>query len=591
MKSEDQLIYFGEKVKALDENRIGGYLVRFSDPDTGVDLENDFFTKNTEFGVMDGGTLPVFYNHGMDSNFRAKRIGHGLVKYDEVGLWFEAQLEMRDEYEKMVMQLAKDGKLGWSSGAAGHLVEEKAVGKFNEIKTWIIGEASLTPTPAEPRNRVVSLKSLLTPDAVHNGDKKDKPVETKESTMESEELLSAIDEKLKAFSTETAEKAAELAAAQADETVKESLKAFESKLPDVKAGNFITDVKDEADKQEDEDPLEGAEFFREVKAAANGIQSKRLKAYVSKAALGLQESVPSDGGFLVPPATRKQMFERMYDVGQILSRVQRDPVAGNSMTIPAIDETSRVDGSRFGGVRGYWLDEAGTKTSSKPKFREIDLKLKKVAALVYATDEQLEDVSFMNSWLNRVVPDELRFKVEDAIYNGNGVGKPLGWMSSAAKVEVTRLNASEINFEDIVAMWARRWAGVNDYIWYVNQDTSPQLDQLYLTAGTAGIPPRFIDYDATGIMRMKGRPVIEVEYAQTLGTAGDILLVSPSQYQLIDKASGIQAAQSIHVQFTTDETAFRFVYRVDGEPLWNSALTPFKGSNTQTPIVALSASS
>ena len=60
---------------------------------------------------------------------------------------------------------------------------------------------------------------------------------------------------------------------------------------------------------------------------------------------------------------------------------------------------------------------------------------------------------------------------------------------------------------------------------------------------------------------------------------------------MIDKASGIQSAASIHVAFTTAEQAFRFIYRVDGEPLWNSALTPFKGSNTQSPMVALSASS
>ena len=82
-----------------------------------------------------------------------------------------------------------------------------------------------------------------------------------------------------------------------------------------------------------------------------------------------------------------------------------------------------------------------------------------------------------------------------------------------------------------------------------------------------------------------------VEYAQSLGTAGDIVLWSPSSYQLIDKASGIQSAASIHVAFTTAEQAFRFLYRVDGAPLWHSALTPKNGSNTQSTMVALSASS
>ena len=127
-------------------------------------------------------------------------------------------------------------------------------------------------------------------------------------------------------------------------------------------------------------------------------------------------------------------------------------------------------------------------------------------------------------------------------------------------------------------------------MWLVHQDVMPQLDQLILN-GTGSIPPRFVDYDAQGIMRMKGKPVIEVEYAATLGTAGDIMLVAFEQYGGITKSSGIQSASSIHVAFTTGEQAFRFTYRVDGAPLWKSALTPFHGTNTVSPCVVLSASS
>ena len=50
-----------------------------------------------------------------------------------------------------------------------------------------------------------------------------------------------------------------------------------------------------------------------------------------------------------------------------------------------------LDGSRQGGVRGYWADEATEKTASKPKFREINLHLHKLIGLVYLTDELMED--------------------------------------------------------------------------------------------------------------------------------------------------------------------------------------------------------
>ena len=55
---------------------------------------------------------------------------------------------------------------------------------------------------------------------------------------------------------------------------------------------------------------------------------------------------------------------------------------------------------------------------------------------------------------------------------------------------------------------------------------------------------------------------------------------------MIEKG-GMESASSIHVKFTTDETAFRFVMRVDGQPTWNAALTPSNGSNTQSPFITL----
>jgi len=77
---------------------------------------------------------------------------------DDTGLWYEAQLDMADEYGSMIAKLCKQGKMGFSSGAAGHLVERKSMGGAAEITRWPIAEASITPTPAEYRNSVKTLK-------------------------------------------------------------------------------------------------------------------------------------------------------------------------------------------------------------------------------------------------------------------------------------------------------------------------------------------------------------------------------------------------------------------------------------------------
>jgi hypothetical protein len=66
---------------------------------------------------------------------------------------------MNDEYNMMIAELAKKGKLGFSSGAAGHMVERVQKGLSNEIVRWNIAEASLTPRPAESRN-MATIKSF-----------------------------------------------------------------------------------------------------------------------------------------------------------------------------------------------------------------------------------------------------------------------------------------------------------------------------------------------------------------------------------------------------------------------------------------------
>lgn len=156
---EDELINFGSEIKALGQGKVGGYLIRYSTKDD-PDLTNDFFTKDTNFNIPE--SLPVLYNHGLDKTIKKRIIGKAVVTFDEVGAWAESQLNMRDKYEEEIYALVEAGKLGYSSGALAHLVEREPASKgVSWIKSWFVGEVSLTPTPAEPRNSIVTLKSLI----------------------------------------------------------------------------------------------------------------------------------------------------------------------------------------------------------------------------------------------------------------------------------------------------------------------------------------------------------------------------------------------------------------------------------------------
>lgn len=309
----------------------------------------------------------------------------------------------------------------------------------------------------------------------------------------------------------------------------------------------------------------------------------------TRAASGLNESNPTDGGFLVQQDFVADILKRTYETGILASRVRKIPISSNSngLKIKAVDEDSRANGSRWGGVQTYWENEADQIAASKPKFRTMDLSLKKLTGLCYATDELLQDASALEAVLKEAFAEEFGFKIDDAILNGNGAGEPLGILNSGSLVAIPKENGQteKITVSNLVKMWNRLWARSRaNSVWYINQEL-----EAYLYTLTLGDKPVYIP--AGGLSEkpyatLFGRPVLPLEQCNAAGELGDIILADLSQYLLIDKG-GINQATSVHVRFLYDEQVFRFIYRVDGQPVWSKPLTPFKGSATVSPFLAL----
>jgi HK97 family phage major capsid protein len=222
-KSEapDSLVYFsprplafkGIEVKA-DGTKVAhveGYLAVFSGPDD-PDLADDYFKSDTDFGLLtakgEGSTVELvsYYQHGFDKALGRKSIGTCTVKMDEVGLWAEHQIALHDAYTEKLAELAAKNVLGQSSGAVSHLVDREitksAAGNVASwLKTWPLGEASLTPTPCEPRTTAVSVKAL--PSLLARDIAAIKSLPTRASVKMDESLTSRLDRIAAAFYDET----------------------------------------------------------------------------------------------------------------------------------------------------------------------------------------------------------------------------------------------------------------------------------------------------------------------------------------------------------------------------------------------------
>ena len=168
------------RADGMEVATLEGPLVVFTDPSR-PDLHGDYFDKSTDFGLLsDNGiaALPAYYQHGFDEHFGTKRIGPAEVYFakadgtpvdsaaDAFAVWASYQLELRTDYERHLLEMAEAGKMGQSSGAVAHLVKHVQVRTEDghsawRITDWPLGEASLTPTPAEPTTSAVPAAKLF----------------------------------------------------------------------------------------------------------------------------------------------------------------------------------------------------------------------------------------------------------------------------------------------------------------------------------------------------------------------------------------------------------------------------------------------
>lgn len=161
---DETLAFYGGAVKALGNGKIAGYGVLFTTP-ADPDLQGEFFTKETDLMIDIGDRRPILYRHGMHPTLKQKRGGTAIVQsVDDTGAFFEGELDVSDQYWAKVYALAESGKLGWSTGSMPHLVRKEAK-EFNgksvsQIKSWPVGEISLTPCPVEGRTAAYPVKSL-----------------------------------------------------------------------------------------------------------------------------------------------------------------------------------------------------------------------------------------------------------------------------------------------------------------------------------------------------------------------------------------------------------------------------------------------
>ena len=410
------------------------------------------------------------------------------------------------------------------------------------------------------------------------------------------------------------EKAEEIAAQKVSEAFEKQKAEALAKITPPAESDALEEAQKEADKKEWKS---GGEFLEAIyRFRAFGELDNRLvfidkngqptvpknpkKRDVDDAAFKtMTEGTDSAGGFLVFEQFRNDVQEIALEKALVRNNGPMIlPMATDTLNIPRIEDTSHAS-SVFGGMVGYWTEEAGSKEEVQPSWGNCKLTAHELAGYTRASNALLADSAIaLEAFLKRAIGETSVYYEDDSYINGNGVGQPLGILNSGALISVTRQANNVVRWVDLINLWSRLLPTSRDRaVWFFNHEVLPQVLQVVsenaAVAATAG-SVIFVSKEQGAVKSppktIFGRPYFVTEKMAALGSAGDIGVFDLSYY-LIGDRSKLAIDSSSHVGFTSNTTYWRFTLRVDGQPWPKSPLTPKNGTNTIGLFVALSSSS
>ena len=512
----------------------------------GADLEGDTFPPDVDLGesLYEPHTWPLLYEHGQHPQIGAKSLGRVIkAERDDIGLLIEAEIARSEEYIELLRRLAREGRLGLSTGAVAHLVERNG----KTITRWPIAEVSATPTPAEPRTLGADfVKALFAQD----------------DKLEQQEAASG--EPVEAADVSAAEDVAAQAQA-ADASVSDS--------SEVKP-MFLTDTNAQDERVTIVDYVKSAVSYK--------LHGKPYK--------NVQVTPGTQGGFLIPQQFVPELIQFRGILANVFDLCMRITPSGAPVVIPALDmDTTPTDGAAYyGGAVATIVGENTALSATAPAYKQVTLTPRTLGVFARAswliTQLESPDLTIRSAVLTPM-QRALEWAIERYVINGSGVGQPVGVINAAntGRYLESRATASTITLADVTEMYARQLNPQNA-VWIASPSTLPAL--LAMAASNVIAWNRDLTQGPPALLL--GRPLYFSSAMPTLGSAGDIAFVDFSQYALV-MSDQVAIDVDTSAGFASAQIAFRILAAFDGRPTVDAIVPYPSGTFDQSFYVVLGA--
>ena len=167
---------------------------------------------------------------------------------------------------------------------------------------------------------------------------------------------------------------------------------------------------------------------------------KALRSNFKQVSNVLQEGVDADGGYLVPEEYDNRLIDVLDQENIMRKLATKITTSGeHKINIAATKPAA------------YWIEEGGALTFGDATFSQILLDAHKLHVAIKVTEELLYDNAFgLENYIITQFGKALANAEEDAFFNGDGVGKPLGLFAENGGGQIAETLTAAIKADDII---------------------------------------------------------------------------------------------------------------------------------------------
>ena len=296
----------------------------------------------------------------------------------------------------------------------------------------------------------------------------------------------------------------------------------------------------------------------------NAMRQKNIRPEIANA---LQEGTDSEGGYLVPDEFERTLIEALEEENIFRSLAHVIQTASGDRKIPVVASKGTAS----------WVDEEGTITESDDAFSQVSIGAYKLGTLIKVSNELLNDSVFnLEQYISKEFARRIGTKEEDAFFNGDGSGKPVGIFNSTggAEVGVTTASATAITADEVIDLFYSLGAPYRKKaVWVLNDATVKAVrklkdgngNYLWQPALTADTPDTLL-----------GRPVKTSSYVPTIASGAKVIAFGDFSYYWIADRQGRVFKKLSELYAATDQTGFVATQRVDGKLILPEAIKVLK---------------